>query len=92
MPTYAVISPEYDEVVPVLDYGEGPIERGADVVMVEARNKREAKILGLKELRKLPKGWINRHRDRQSNPFVGLTVEEVPEYDPYIQAWDIGYG
>lgn len=76
MSLYYVISPEYDVVIPVLDFGIGPSEPNRDVVQVEAHNKRDAKILGLKELRKLPKGWINWHRDRQSNPFVGLIVVE----------------
>ena len=73
---YLVISPEYGVTIPVLDFGIGPTEPACDVVEVEAENKRQARILGLRELKKIPRGWINWHRDSDSNPFVGLKVEE----------------
>ena len=72
---YLVISPEYQLLMPILEDGTGPTESTCDVVEVEAQNKRQACILGLRELKKIPRGWINWYRDSDSNPFVGLKVE-----------------
>ena len=77
MKTYYVITPEYGVVIPVLDFGIGPMEYGRDVVTVEAPTKRKALILGYHELKRIPKGWITYYRDFDQNPFVGLQVEET---------------
>ena len=79
MNRYYVISPTYYYHEPILDDGSGPDEPACDVVEVEAHTKREAKIRGLKELRKIHKGWINWHRDSDANPFTGLKVELIEE-------------
>jgi hypothetical protein len=47
-----VVTPEYGEVVPVLDYSEGPLEYQADVIEVEAETKRDAIVLGVAVMRK----------------------------------------
>jgi hypothetical protein len=68
-----VITPEYGEVVAVLDDGSGPMEYQSDVVCVDAPTKRAAKVAGVRKLRDLfPGGWL-RYGDH--NPFVGLRVE-----------------
>lgn len=72
---FFVYSPEYGEVVPLLDYGEGPMEYGRDCVHVIAPNKRAAKVLGVRALRADPKShYFRDHCD--GNPFAGLLVEE----------------
>jgi hypothetical protein len=78
---WLVCSPKYGTMVPVLDDGSGPTEYGCDVVEIEAVNKRDALILGLKLMRKeYPDGWHN--QDLSENPFKGMRVEEYPEeYD-----------
>ena len=76
MKPYYVVTPEYEVTMQILDFGEGPKEPCRDVVEVEANTKREAKIKGLKELRKIQRGWINWYRDTDTNPFTGLRVEE----------------
>lgn len=73
MPLWLVIGPEYGEVVPVLDYGEGPLEYQCDVVEVEADTKREARILGIKLLRQ--EKYLQNYPDE--NPFAGLEVMAV---------------
>ena len=84
MPKWWVITPEYGTVVPVLDDGTGPEEFGCDVVEVEAPTRREALVLGLRELKKVTKGWINWYRDDTSNPFTGLRAElqEEAQHQP----------
>jgi len=49
---FAVVSPEYGEVVPVLDYGEGPVEYGCDYIEIETNSRRDALVLGIKAMRK----------------------------------------
>jgi len=56
-----------------LDDGSGPTEYFACCVSVDAKNKREAKSLALKE--DLMNDWIQWARDNNQNPFSGLKVE-----------------
>lgn len=70
---YLVISPEYGEVVPILDYGQGPVEYGHDVVYAFARNARRAKVLGVRWFRRQGAHYL-RHAE---NPFAGMTVERM---------------
>lgn len=80
MKHYLVITPEYGEVDPVLDYGQGPIEYGCDVIEVEAQTKREARDLGVYEmLRNKDYQYCRDSRDGGENPFTGITVEVVDD-------------
>ena len=57
---WTVVSPEYGTVVPVTDWGEGPLEYGRDVVYVQAEDPREAKLLGFATMRQLcRRGWVD---------------------------------
>src|ERR1700674_701285 len=68
-----VVTPEYGEVIPILDDGSGPMEYQSDVVCVDAPNKRAAKVAAVRRLRDLfPNGWL---RDHDANPFTGLKAE-----------------
>lgn len=83
MPRYYVITPEYGEVVPVTDEGQGPMEYGSDVIEIEARNRSEARLLGVHAMRKnTTKYQYYQHCD--GNPFAGVTVEsaELSEHHP----------
>ena len=71
---YAVITPEYGEVVPILDDGTGPMEYGCDCVEVLARNKRDALLLGVKYMRSRPREYKWFKYDDE-NPFAGVKVE-----------------
>ena len=73
MPHYNVISPEMHVTIPILDDGTGPEEYFACFVSVDAKNKREAKSLALKDV--LMSDWIQWARDNNQNPFSGLKVE-----------------
>jgi hypothetical protein len=76
---WTVVGPEYGVVIPITDEGQGPLEYGCDVVEVEADTKADARVLGVHELRKIPRGYIDRYSDE--NPFAGLRVfpSEQPE-------------
>lgn len=73
MTRYLVIGPEYGTVIPVTDEGQGPTEYGCDVVEVEAASPREAKVLGVRLLRRLP--YLR--DDSSANPFAGVHVERA---------------
>ena len=69
-----VITPEYGTVVPVLDWGQGPIEYNCDVIEIQARTKRDALLLGVKEMRRLQYEWFD---DPSENPYTGVRVERA---------------
>ena len=57
-------------------YGEPPFDNyGSDVVVVYAINKRQARVHGLAELRKIQSGWVQKKESNKENPFNGLKVE-----------------
>ena len=70
MPSYYVVGPAYEYVEPILDDGSGPTEIAHDVVEVEADNAQDARVLGVKLLKKEPmlRGWSD------ENPFKGVKV------------------
>jgi len=76
MPTYWVISPEYGEVIPILDDGTGPTEYGCEVIRVEAPNKRAATVMAVRAWRTEGKwrGGLRYCYDDEC-PFTGLKVE-----------------
>jgi hypothetical protein len=74
MRRYFVISPEWGEVVPVTDEGQGPTEYCRDVVEVEADSRSDARVLGLKLLRERP-CYYRWHGYNSDNDFAGLEVE-----------------
>lgn len=75
-----VISKEYGQVVPILDDGTGPMEYGRDVVEIEATTRRDALILGVREMLRLNKSnyrhyrWCADNREEGVSPFVGVKV------------------
>ena len=71
MKTYYVVTPEYEERYSSYE----PTEIQHDVVCVFAENEKEAKVKGVRELRKISGGWI--HQDSKRNPFTGLKVYVV---------------
>ena len=68
---WMVCSPEYGEVVPVLDDGTGPMEYGCDVVHVEAETKQDALYLGVLLLKRQGARYFN----HAENPYAGVKVE-----------------
>ena len=71
---FTVISGEMSEVIPILDYGQGPTEYFKLGVTVDADNKTDAKIIALKT--KEMSKWVSDQRSDDLNPFAGLTVYE----------------
>jgi len=71
---YWVMSPEYEEVIPILDDGTGPIESGRDCVGVLAFDKEHAKVLGVQAMRK-SRNCKYIKDDPECSPFTGLQVE-----------------
>lgn len=75
-----VISPEYGEVVPVLDYGQGPIEYGRDVIEVQARTKKEAISAGVAMMLKVVGRQFKGVQDTVASgmcPYTGFTAEPI---------------
>lgn len=80
MDSWLVITPEYGDVVPVLDYGQGPIEYGCDVIEVEAQSKRDAIALGVKAMLKSKEyRYCRESRQFGENPYTGVHAEKVNE-------------
>ena len=77
MSKWAVMSPEYADVVPTLDDGTGPEEWGRDYVEVEAQTKREAVRLGYQLLKSQP--WFKRWWDRDRHPYAYITAERFDD-------------
>ena len=67
---WLIVSPEYGDVIPVLDDGSGPMEYGADVTFVEAETRRDALLLGVALFRQQ---WA-RYLDDYVHPFEGVQV------------------
>ena len=82
---WLVISPKYDNVIPVLDDGSGPTEPTCDMIEVDAKNKKDALLFGIKIMRKnFRDGWHN--SDPGENPFKGMQIEEwLEEYDEALE-------
>jgi hypothetical protein len=76
MKFYYVESPVWE------GFGAGEAYMDADCVYVEAKNKRDAVIIGVK----LMEGWMDHVRKNNENPFAGVKVKEVSkeEVDEYI--------
>jgi len=72
MTRYLVVTPEMSAVVPILDFGQGPLEYFADVFECEAENARDAKIMAVRHWRRTGAKWIS---DCDGNPFAGLKAE-----------------
>ena len=79
MPRYYVVTPQYGTTIPILDDGTGPEEYGADVIEVEAPNKRAAVTEGVKRMLAGSRKEFRWCRDQRSdgvNPFAG--VKAIP--------------
>lgn len=72
MTKYVVLTGEYPYTEPVLDYGEGPTWNERDSVEVEAENKADARVLGLRLLRERRADWLR----WCENPFEDMKVFE----------------
>lgn len=68
---YLVVTPPYES-----GGYYAPKEYGSDVATVEADTKKEAKVRGLRELRRMRSQWV---QDCEGNPFNGLEVFEADE-------------
>ena len=81
MKKYAVMSEVYSEIVPILDDGTGPTEECCDYIEVEADNKTDARILGVKLWQEEHRGkydrWGGKYEDE--NIYKGTKVWEVKE-------------
>ena len=83
---YLVYTPEYGTVIPILDDGSGPMEYGADVMLVRAQNARRAKVLAVRAWRRKPwkqARWLHDCLSDGRSPFVGLKAERA-EY-PWLR-------
>lgn len=81
MPNYLVISEEYGEVVPILDYGQGPTEYGCDICyVIGAKNKNEARWTAYKHWKKQGYGSVD---DDYKHPLKGMQVQDWPGESEY---------
>jgi hypothetical protein len=71
---FFVYSPEYETPA----YGMNPPEWGSDVVQVEAASKRDALLLGVKEMERKCMRWVRNNRWDGKPPWAGIKVEKVP--------------
>jgi hypothetical protein len=78
---WIVYTPIFDVTIPVLDYGEGPTEPCRDVVCADAPNRRAAIVEGVRKLRQIDNGYLQRN-EGYGNPFSGIKAElaEVCEH------------
>ena len=78
MKRWLVVTPEYGEVIPITDEGQGPTEYQADCIEVEADTRRDAIVIGVMLMRTNNRDyhWF-RHCD--GNPYVGIKAELMPE-------------
>ena len=65
---WAVVSPNWDYVEPILEDGSGPTETTCDYVVIEAPNRRTAIVAGVKEMSE----WPDIARGDDMNPFTGV--------------------
>ncbi len=70
---WLVCSPEYGEVIPITDEGQGPMEYGCDVVHVLAETRRDALLMGVLLFRQQGARYLDRYSDE--NPYAGVKVE-----------------
>ena len=72
MTKWHIVSPEYGTKIPILDGGEGPMEYGCDVIVVEAETKRAAIVAGVRAMRAETR-FCRYHRENpEANPFTGI--------------------
>ena len=81
MTEYMVVTPPYGTLIPILDDGTGPTEYGSDVLYVEARTVKEAKVLAVREWRQMQRRgqwrearWVADQYINNACPFTGLKV------------------
>lgn len=72
---FLVCSAEYGTVVPVLDYGQGPIEFGRDCMYIRATTPERAKVLMVRATRRRTTRWNAPEWLRDGNPFRGMIAE-----------------
>jgi hypothetical protein len=91
---YYVVTPEYSEIIPVLDDGSGPMEYCCDVIEIEAENTRDAIALGVKLMlesseKEFP--WVHSCRSDGYCPWAGIKaklVEQADTEDRLPPDWD----
>lgn len=81
---YLVVSREYGTVDTVLDYGQGPMEYGRDVLFVRSGNAKRAKTLFVRAMRRRTgaRAWKDAPWLTDGNPFAGMTAtrcSEIPD-------------
>ena len=87
MKRWLVVTPQYNEVIPVLDTGEGPTETVADVIEIEAETPRDAIALGVREMLRLAGRW------RKDQPRFKLCADQRSDrLCPYtgVKAYPVG--
>ena len=81
MPTYYVISRQWDEVVPALDYGQGPTEPCWDVWYGEAGNRSLARQFAYRDWRRKGAKSLRLNRENGKHPMAGSKVVGEEEYE-----------
>lgn len=76
MKTWFVCTPEYWTSSPIMHGNPDPGERGCDTVEVQARTKRDAKIIAVRAFRKDDCKYLQDN----GNPFTGITAETFDDY------------
>lgn len=73
-----VITPEYGEVIPITDEGQGPMEYQCDLIEIEALTAEDARLLGVKVMLADTRTyrWF---RDCDGSPYAGITVIPVSD-------------
>ena len=88
-PRFYVVTPEYGEVVPVTDDGQGPLEYGCDLIEIEALTAADALVLGVKAMKE-DSAQYHWFQDCES-PFAGVKVQPVSD-DELIDRTHAKYG
>lgn len=85
MKRWLVVTPEFGEVVPILDYGQGPMEYQCDVIEVEAETRRDAVLVGVALMRSQPRQFHYFRDHLDGNPYAGVKAELMPDPCPACQ-------
>lgn len=73
MTLYWVYSPEFETPA----YGMNPPEWGSDVVEVDAASRRDALLLGVREMERQRMRWVRNNRWDGKPPWAGIKVEQM---------------
>lgn len=85
---YYVVSPSYERMEPIDDWGLGPTYDTCDIVEIEAKSKRDAVILGVRHMLKYYTfKYVHDQRSDRACPYTGIRAFTKAEWEGTDQCW-----